>query len=126
MQTDLRLAKADNRQARLEMLADLADDLDLETRALGRTASMSDLIALARLYAQVVRQGLVSVARDLPSSLQSQCVRPIADRLARTGEAADILARNAAPEAAKPFQIIAAAAHEVDAELRALARESRP
>jgi hypothetical protein len=84
---DLRLAEAQGLEQRLEALADLADDMDVEARPLVRLGAVDDLAELGRLYQKVVG-GIVDGARALPRGERTRVLRPLADRLADTGKLA--------------------------------------
>jgi hypothetical protein len=121
LQRDLGLAKAQSHRERLVLLGELADDLHVETRALARTAGAEDLQELARLYRQVVHDGILERARTLPANERRQVLDPIADRLARAGRDAEKLAQEV-PSAAGPLQVVAEAAREGHGRLRTLVR----
>ena len=89
-------------------------------------ATAKDLETLARLYGQVVGDGLVKRAGTLPVEQREQVLRPIRQRLARAEREAGALADTAAADAAAPLRQIAAVAQAGDQKLRALMEEATP
>jgi hypothetical protein len=126
LQSDLRLAQAETPTQRLLALADLADDLHMETRTLAREADVAQLAGLARHFGDVVRKGLVPGAQEVSPDMRREVLQPIADRLARTSRDAEALARGLAGPAIEPLRVIATAAREGDNGLRVLLPESKP
>jgi hypothetical protein len=126
LERDLRLANATTQRERVEALADLADDLQGETRALALDADVSDLESLSLLYGQVVRDGIVPRAQALPAAERRAVLTPIAERLGKARHQAEHLALDVPPDSAKPLKAIAAAAGDADRDLRALLGEDRP
>lgn len=122
VQADVRLAGAESPVQRVEAMADLADDLHVETRGLVHTAPADDLAALAGLYENVVRKGLVPCARAVAPAHRRQALTPLAERFERTARDADALARAAPPAAATALGRIAGAAREGDTALREIIR----
>jgi hypothetical protein len=117
---DVRLAETGSPGQRVETLAELADALRREGDALRRADGGEDeLREVARLYAKVVREGVVSRARALPPAERRRVLDPIADRLARAEREAREQAARHAP-AAGPLLQIAEAARDGDRQLRAL------
>jgi hypothetical protein len=108
---------------RIGALADLAESLHGETSSLVGEADADGLRRIAQLYDQVVRQGILTAARELPAAERRQVIDPIADLLAKTYSDVDCMAQTLPTEASAPLQQIAKAAHEGDDELRALLRE---
>jgi hypothetical protein len=126
LELNLRLAEAESPRRRVETLARLADNLQGESRALARVAEPKDLDALARLYSMVVRDGIVARARSIPAGERHEALDPITEQLARTRREAEDLAEKAAPDAARPLLLIAAAARSSDRDLRDLLKEATP
>jgi hypothetical protein len=126
LERDLRLANATTQRQRVEALADVADDLQEETRALALDASGDDLESLARLYGQVVREGIIAGAQTLPRAERRAVLSSIAERLVKTRAAATRLAKEVTSDSARSLQAIAAAAEEGDRDLRAIFREDLP
>jgi hypothetical protein len=105
---------------RIGALADLAETLHGETNSLVGEADADGLRRIAQLYDQVVRQGILTTAREVPVAERRQVINPIVDLLARTHSDLDCMAQTLPTEASAPLQQIAKAAHEGDDELRAL------
>lgn len=120
---NLRLAEARNSRTRLEALADLADDLQGQTGKLSQRAEADDLRELARLYEQVVQDGIVRGAIALPAGQRTQVLKGIAERLARTAHDAGILATGAPDTSSAALRAIASAAQTSGDRLRALLGE---
>jgi hypothetical protein len=125
LERDLRLANAATQRERVEALADLADDLQGETRELALDAEEADLKTLSELYGQVVREGIVARAQALPAAERREVLAPIADRLLKAGKAAEILAQNVTSDSAKSLKAIAKAAGDGHRELVML-QEDKP
>jgi hypothetical protein len=121
MERDLRLATARTPRDRLEILADMADDLQGQTRVAARSAEAEDLGRLAALYERVLREGLLAGARKLPPN-QRNLLDAIAVRLTRFGVEAERLAAELTAAPSEALRQIAAASRETDEQLRALAR----
>jgi hypothetical protein len=123
LRRDLRLARAGTVQERLEILLDLADDLHGETRTLAQAAAGEELKTLARLYEQVISDGIVKQAQALPLAERPRILDPIARRLSQMARQAERLVPETAAEHVKPVREIAASAHEGNRLLYALLRE---
>jgi hypothetical protein len=124
LERDLRLARATTQRERVEALADLAEDLHGETQLLAPEANPADLDALARLYADVVREGIVPRARDLAPTERQEVLARVARRLSETATAADRRSHQV-PASARALEVIARAAREGDGELRKILQEKR-
>lgn len=120
---NLRLAKAATPRKRLAALVDLADDLQGQTRRLIRRAEVEDLQELAHLFEQVVEEGIVRGANNLPAEQRPQVLETAADRLTRAGRDADRLAQEVPGDSANALRVIASAAQHGGDQLRALMRE---
>jgi hypothetical protein len=116
---DVRLARASTATERVEALADLADQLQGESKALARASGVKELDRLARLYKKVVRQGVIARSRALPAGERVKVLKPIVARLARAEKAALDLARQT-PKSATSLRLIAQTAHEGRNQLRGL------
>ncbi len=130
IECDVRLAEASTPSQRVETLAQVAAALHRESRALSRVAegkvdqakaaSEKELQALARLYRQVIRDGVVPSARKLPTGKERRAILgPIVAELGRAEKEARHFAEHAAA-ASEPLLQIAAAARAGDHELRRL------
>jgi hypothetical protein len=102
MQRNLRMAPGGELAKRIETLADVADDLQGETRLLARVAPAEDLEALTRMYERVVREGIEKLALKLPAGQGRQVLEPIRERLAQPG--GEAAASPAAVERARQFR----------------------
>jgi hypothetical protein len=120
---NLRLAKARTPRKRLEALVDLADDLQGQARRLIRGAEVEDLQELARLFEQVVDEGIIRGAVGLPADQRPEVLPAAADRLARAGRDAGRLAQEAPDGSAGALRVIATVAQHGGERLRALMRE---
>jgi hypothetical protein len=128
MDCDLRLAAANSPSERMGPLADLADKLQSRTLSLREHGRPEDLIALADLYEQVVRDGIVAQAqslKSLPLEERARILESIANRLI---DASNETEKQAAvlPESSRaPLDSITRAARAGDNALRELLREGR-
>jgi hypothetical protein len=125
LQRDLRLAQANTPRERIEILADVADDLRGETRTLAQASALRELTALATLYHRVVNDGIVQQAKVLPPSQRRAVLNHIADRLARTATMIEQLAQRTETEYARPLRTIAETARKGNRQLSALLPEDR-
>jgi hypothetical protein len=125
VQRDLRLAQAATPGERIEILADVAEDLHGETNALAFTASEGELTALAKLYEEVVRQGILKQAEAIPLDDRQRTLDPISLRMAQAANRVEHLAQELPAECAEPLQIIAAIARTAHRQLRALVSERK-
>ncbi|HEV3202955.1 MAG TPA: hypothetical protein VGY77_01160 [Gemmataceae bacterium] len=126
MDRNLRLAEAKSPHKRLEALADLADDLQTHTRKIIRKAQAGDLQQLARLYEQVIREGIGRSAKEVSPGQRLQVLKPIAERLTRAGRDAGGMASDVPDESAGALRLIASAAKKGGDELRVLFGEQLP
>ena len=119
VECDARLAAAEASHKQVEELAEMADALRREGQALRRAdAGAAEMGEVARLYAKVIREGVVARARALPTAERRQVLHPIATRLARAAQEARQLANGHAAPA--PLLQIAQAARDGDRQLREL------
>jgi hypothetical protein len=123
---DERLARVlhgESPQERLLKLADLAEDVHGEARAMADNAERLD--QWARFYTRVVSENLMEQARQLPPADRPAVLEQVAGRLIRTESNASRLAtqlRDSAPRSAASFSQIALAARKGERDLRALMR----
>ncbi len=125
LRRDLRLATAGSPAERLEILADVADDLQGTVRTLAREAGAESLDDLVRLYQQVVQDGIVRQAQAVPAAQRQRVVDPVADRLARTARLADRQADGADPAHAPFLHQLGTCAREGNRRLYALLNEGK-
>jgi hypothetical protein len=122
---DVRLAEADTPRKRVEALADMAESLRQQGQALRRADDGAEEMGeVARLYEQVVREGVVARARQLPPAERRQVLDPIVRRLARAERESRRLAGRPDTPAPGPLLRIADAARQGDRELRDLMEEA--
>jgi hypothetical protein len=117
MQRDLVLAAARTPEERVRTLADLADDLHGETQVLAPLAPEQDLRALAQLYEEVINDGIVKQAQNLPGTERRRVLDPIAKRLALAGQEAARWAGEVPAASGEPLQAMAAVARAGSAKL---------
>src|SRR5262249_46833356 len=115
---NLELASELPPEKNLSTLAALARELDGETRNLARVAGEKELMALADLYDDVVRKGVLARADDVPLADREKVLTPIAGELFAASTAAKRLAEDVPASAAAPLKKIAAAADEGNRVLR--------
>ncbi len=120
---DVHLASARTPRARLEILTELANDLQIQTRAAVSGAADDDIVQLTDLYEQVLNEGVVAGARKLPAELRRQVLTPISERLAMIGVETEQMALNLPHSTAGALQRIAAASRQADGQLRAFVAE---
>ncbi len=124
---DLRLAKAGTPRQRVETLAELADTLHRESRALSQGDGVQELQALARLYERVIEEGMVRRAKEVPAGQERrEALAPIVAQLAQAEREARQLAERLAQKSARSsdsLRQIAAAAKVGDRQLRGLMEE---
>ncbi len=125
VQRDLRLAGATTPRERIQILADLAGDLHQETQTLTQEAAEEELAALAKLYEQVVYDGILKQAMALPANERRPILNPIADRLAQTATAVDRLVQEGPAKCTQPLHDIATVARKGNRQLATLLREER-
>jgi hypothetical protein len=125
LERDLRLASATTPRERIEILADLAEDLRQGTQQIAPAATQEELKAIACLYEQVVRDGIVKQAQALPATDRERVLDPIALRLDQTASQVDRLAREVSAQRAEQLQAIITSAHEGKRALCALLLKER-
>jgi hypothetical protein len=125
MSRDLGLAAAQTPAERLNLLAQLADDLRAETGKLAGSPQAADVLEeLASQYRVVVEDGVVQRARQLRLKDRPAVLKPIAKQLDEARTDADSLAHDN-PAAASAFRAIADAAGHGSGQLQGLLREVR-
>jgi hypothetical protein len=123
VQRDIRLATAHTPRERLEILADMAQELQDTTRTLAQAVSGEQLQGLASLYDQLVREGIVKQAQALPAG-ERPMLRPLADRFARTAHTFEQLGQKLPATLSGPLQTVVAAAREGNRHLFGLLAEA--
>jgi len=122
LQRHSELATAQTSAQRIRTLTALSEDLDSETRSLARVAGSEDLAALAGLYEDVVKKGIVVQSDEIPADDRPTLLIEIADRLFRTSQTAELMIQDVPPSAADPLRQIARTARDANNLLRAKAR----
>ena len=125
VQLDSQLTRAGTARERVEYLSDMANILFDETRALAQEAAGEELAAIAGLYEQVVREGIIKQARAVQSADRRKILNPIAERLRRAARTADGLRGKVPPQYNKPLASMAQSAWEGYRGLTALLPEER-
>jgi hypothetical protein len=108
---------------RVAMLSTMAEILASDLVPLARAASGDELMTLAKLYEEVVRQGILPQARSLSDAERLAMLGAVVDQLTKTAGSAEQLAREVPVEYAEPLLTIVAVAREVSLELRGLLAE---
>jgi len=109
---DLQLATANTPKERIALLADVAQALHDESRALAAETAGNQLTQLAGLYKQVVHYGITKQAPAIPVSDRSRVFKPLIDQLEKAAQVSERLARRMPPEQTKPVQDMATTAWE--------------
>jgi hypothetical protein len=125
VERDMRLATAASPRERIEILADMAQELQDATRFLAQAAASDELDGLARLYEQVVHEGILRQASALPAGERRPILNPIADRLSKTARSVERLVPRVPAECGKPLHAIAEAARQGNLRLYGLLSEAR-
>jgi hypothetical protein len=125
VQLDSQLARAGTPRERVEYLSDMANILFDETRALAQEAAGEELAAIAGLYEQVVREGIIKQARAVQTADRRKILNPIAERLRRAARTADGLRGKVPPQYSKPLASMAQSAWEGYRGLTELVPEER-
>ena len=121
------LARAETPAKRLELLGDMADDLNAETRSLARVASPEELNDLARWFDRVVNKGIVQQAGQLAPHALSAAEKAalfdqLAGKLSEAGAEAEKVSREAPPASQPALKKIADTARDGRKKLRDIAR----
>lgn len=115
------VAEARTSAERLRGWAHVADDLRDRVRRGAEAGDAEQMRDLARLYEEVVRDGILAHARGLPGD-DRPVLFSIADRLKAVGDEATRLAEAAPAASAEALLQIASVARTANQQLRALAR----
>jgi hypothetical protein len=119
---NIRLARSATPLERVKTLARVAEDLRGETRSLVQASAVAELTAVAKLYEQVLEEGVLEHARRLGAADRGAVLSEVATQLADAGSEAEQMALEATPEVKKPLLAMAEAARRADNRLRELAR----
>lgn len=126
------LATAGTETKRIEVLAEMAEELDRETRSVAYVAGADDMDSLAELYVSLVGgpKGVVARVDDLGRADKQKVIKELAERLRKSGDAAERLARDVPPPAVAAIKRIAETAREahkkLSGEARALTQDAPP
>jgi hypothetical protein len=114
MERNIELASADSVNKRVKVLADLAGDLDEQTRAWAHVARGDDLNSLAEMFDSIVRsdKGLLVRADELPAGDRKSVLEPIAKSLLVISQRADEDSQRVPPPAIGALRKIAATARD--------------
>jgi hypothetical protein len=116
-----RLAGLTSPRERVEVLADLTQDLQDEGQILAEADDISELKLLVRFHQDVIDQWLVKHAGALPLGQRKDVLEPVTSRLLRSVQALRDKANGlASPEAKEQLDIMARAANDGDLRLLAL------
>jgi len=127
VQRNKSLARAETPGKRLEVLGEMADDLNAETRSLARVAGPEELDELARLFAKVVNAGIVRQAGQMaPHAMtaaeKTMLLDQLAGKLSEAGAEAEKVSREAPPASQPALKRIADTARDGQKKLRDIAR----
>jgi hypothetical protein len=119
MQLEMKLAAATEPKTKMQVLADIADDLRA-TQDLAETAKVEDLDKMAKLYEKVVSQSMINQAERVAEAEREEVFPAIADRLALAKDKARSMASTSTGSYREPLFKIAAAANQTEIKLRQL------
>jgi hypothetical protein len=122
---DVQLSAAATPRLRVEILTDLAGDLHRQTRNAATRPDLEDLAELAKLYGDVLTEGVLKGANKIPPEQRAGVITPLAKRIADMGEQADRLAQELSGPPAGALRQIAQVSRQTDNRLRALVQEQR-
>ncbi len=117
---DIAVTSSTTPRERVTLLAEMADVLTGDLAPLARRASGDELITLAKLYEELVRDGILPQARQLQKNERHEVLASIVEQLSKTARLAEQLATEVPPEYAQPLLAIVAVARDVGRELTAL------
>jgi hypothetical protein len=118
-----RQVKGKTAQERLEVLSDIAHEVQGQAQALARSRSLEGLDDEVRLYREVITRMITTEAPQVAPAQRKRVLEPVAQRLAQTMSEAQRLSE-VVPAAALPLRELAVAAQEGDRRLRALLRQT--
>ncbi|MCS6864806.1 MAG: hypothetical protein RMJ56_18420 [Gemmataceae bacterium] len=119
------LARADSLPRKLEVLAQMADDIAADTRGMARIASGDELRDMAGWYEKIVKDGLASQARELrkqpvgiPEAEKTRLLESYAARLQADARMTEQLLQEVPPESQRALRRLLEAAREGEKTLR--------
>jgi hypothetical protein len=119
VQHEVKLAAATEPKVKIQVLADMADDLR-RTQQLPEEARVEDLDKMAMLYEKVVLQSIITQAESVPEAERADVLSSIADRLDQARDETRLQALGASALRRNPLNKISAAANEGQKQLRDL------
>lgn len=127
MRRNLKLAEGATPQDRVEAMAGVAQQLHDRSRKLAPQAAADDMAVLANLYDRVVREGILTRAKDVPAEARPNILEPIRQQLEKAeSEARRMSQDELLPRSSREaFEQIALAAQHGDQSLRKLVAEGR-
>jgi hypothetical protein len=125
LECNLRLAEAESPHPRMEAVADLADRLYAQMRKILRGGEADDQHDLAKLYARVIKEGLLRNAKTIAPDQRLVVLEKISERVSQTGEDADSLVAEVADESVGALRLIATVSREAADQLRTLTGEPK-
>ena len=120
----VKLDTAHSAADRVEVLSTLADTLHDEARALSKVTPGDNMAALARMYEQVVRDGLVPQARAMSAEERRTKLPAFKEKLVKAEQEANRLAAEAPVGSDRPLKEMAETAKSGRIELAKLIQES--
>lgn len=128
LELDVQLAQTEDPRQRVEILAALAEVLHREAKAFSQAGGegTKELQALAKLYGQVLKDGVVARAQDVPMGERQAILGPIAQKLTQARQQSVQMAGEVDAARAAPLLLIAAVAEKSNGQLRKLMEEATP
>jgi hypothetical protein len=120
----VKLDTAPNAAARVDVLAKLADTIHEEARTLSKVTPGNEMTSLAKMYDQVIRDGLVPQARALSGEERRAKLPAYAERFAKAEQEANLRAADAPVGSQQPLYDIAETARTARFELTKLIQRS--
>jgi len=119
VELNIEIASAETAAARLERLADMADELDQQMRTIAPVErDPRNLQSIADMYGKVVSEGVMSQLDDLRGPGHNAVLDRIASRLNRAGQGEEELSVDGPPAAKEPLREMAAVSKKGTSKLR--------
>ncbi len=122
----VRLTQNRTPRERVEELGRFVDHLHDRTQQMVPAADAATLRRVARLYEQVVHDGMVRGGRALAGDQRAVVLQPLAERLNQMWQDAELWSHKAPTGSDEPLRQIAAVARTGNEQLLALVREGTP